>query len=430
MEKCGECGGRSFSENDLGEQICNLCGTANVQHLSQSQVDDSSNFLSGLTAKVGRGGRYVKRVRKKKVRLEAELATLTPKACLQAYAWLLQEQAKTLVDTFGCSSGLPGCVRQVWFAYLKHRLAADASPVLWFTYSSMGRKRRHYTSSRSPLDLRLGHSLAICLIACRWRREAIFPAQLVLWAETGRLPFIAAFDSMPEALRSSVERARPFFTQVTTKSVACRILSPGELELVAADIGRAVCKPLPPLNLKLATVCLAAEVCVEEPLPVLLPVVVAICELLAPDFARWKFQPSVVLQGLDNVTTLLHHASVTNERTATPSCSKSSPWASLCSPSPPAKAGLMPGRPPRLPPASACPASLHPCHAPVPVPVVAVAVAVVVAARGGQRWRASDGTKSVRTCRSSTSTSSREPRYVEVPLMRTANHCITVQWYN
>ena len=128
MNLCVVCRSSSFSENSVGELVCNDCGSVSIR-LSQTNVE--------VELEVGNVGRVGPRGQRQKAsqiisleRLEAstseerrmEIPVLTASACLESFQWILRQQGKALVQKHGCSKKVMRTMRELWFTYLRYLL--------------------------------------------------------------------------------------------------------------------------------------------------------------------------------------------------------------------------------------------------------------------------------------------------------------------
>ncbi|CAK4721642.1 hypothetical protein LEN26_000286 [Aphanomyces euteiches] len=241
---CGVSGESNFSKNDLGELVCDLCGTQSLQQSRNETQDHDDAIGTGVLTKQHKVLRQGKRKkRERKVKAPPRLVTLDN--CLHVAQRILHLQAQML-SKLVADPELPSTVKALWFHFLHMWEATATRPLLnCFLESALrsqanDRQRLEDSGYESNWDLNIKGSsdmtafsrftyrdfLALLYLACRMRNLGIVTSDFVFWIDTGRLPFANLLQQLPLDLQESVDRVRPFFnTSVTKASISAPALA-------------------------------------------------------------------------------------------------------------------------------------------------------------------------------------------------------------
>ena len=94
--RCAVCHGESYSQNDSGDFICELCGTQ-----SQDTVNEEVEYEPANLAKSGRGNvimRYKKKGKRKRAVDKETYRNLDVEICLEAFQWVINHHVSVQHD--------------------------------------------------------------------------------------------------------------------------------------------------------------------------------------------------------------------------------------------------------------------------------------------------------------------------------------------
>ncbi|KAF0690379.1 Aste57867_18214 [Aphanomyces stellatus] len=232
---CGASGERNFSNNDLGELVCNLCGTQSFQQ-SRNETQEQDDAI-GTNNMVKRKMEIRKRKGRKQIKEKEERHLVTLDNCLHVSQRMLHMQAQAL-SSLVQDPDLPTTVQELWFhflrmwdvagsrpllnVYLEHSQTrgADTSRLEESGYESEWNFHLKGTTNASVFSkFRYRDHLGLLYLACRIRQLGVCTGDLFFWVQTGQIPFSNLLAQLPHELQESVDPVRRYFGGTTNHTL-------------------------------------------------------------------------------------------------------------------------------------------------------------------------------------------------------------------
>ncbi|RHY35183.1 hypothetical protein DYB32_000328 [Aphanomyces invadans] len=233
---CGAEGERNFSSNDLGESVCNLCGTQSFQQSRNETQDEDDAYSKGgaRPKRIHRGG--PKEPKKAKLKRKRQLITLDN--CLHVVQRMLHIQAQALAQLVH-DPELPATVKSLWFHFLRMWEVSASRPLLnvFLDYSGSPEDLQQLEDSgyetewnlhlKSTMDFRLfakftyRHLLGLLYLACRSRQLGVLTSDIFFWVTTGQVPYANLLAQLPADLQASVYPVRGYFDTRKKQNTIC-----------------------------------------------------------------------------------------------------------------------------------------------------------------------------------------------------------------
>ncbi|RLO05702.1 hypothetical protein DYB28_014283 [Aphanomyces astaci] len=227
---CGAAGEWNFSKNDLGESVCNLCGTQSFQQSRNETQDDDDAFTFGArTKRIRSGGR--REPKQSKLKRKRQLITLDN--CLHVVQSMLHIQAQALARLVH-DPELPATVQSLWFHFLRMWDVSGSRPLLnvFLDFSSAQAADSGYETDwnlhlKGTQDAKVfskfsyRHLLGLLYLACRVRQLGVLTSDIFFWVSTGQLPFANVLAQLPPDLQASVDPVRGYFNAKTKPNTVC-----------------------------------------------------------------------------------------------------------------------------------------------------------------------------------------------------------------
>lgn len=216
---CAVCQGDQFSRTDMGDIVCDLCGTQSQAFGEEAELD-----VNLMARAFGHG--IVQRRRKSMApsAIPKKKSDVQLEWCLTGFQHILHHQTRLLVDLSLCSPRLVGVVEDLWFRFLEKRLSGQSS-VKWLhdsfvTPMALSKRKfqneedttgSHFSVVMADRRIAMSFSVVFCYLGCRWLKEPIMACDFASWVLNGTLPYFGAFQLMPRGLRDLLVLVRSFF---------------------------------------------------------------------------------------------------------------------------------------------------------------------------------------------------------------------------
>jgi hypothetical protein len=273
---CVICKSESYSQSDTGDYICDVCGTQSQDVFNEEVEYDEVQMARSHGRVMTRKTRKVKKT-KADAGLPKSGGDLDVDMCLEAFQWVLNHHALTLVTSCGCQRILHETVGRLWQHYLRVWAQTGFPIVNNFRRYKVAIKRPSRVKGsggsggggggdddfdgdgddsddawRSNVGLpssiprlSIAMSLTLCYLACRQLREAVTSVDLIRWVSNDVLLYVDVFSQLPARLQQQLNPAKSFFDAAGTLHA---IPTASALEKSLEALTRTLDLPCPPLN--------------------------------------------------------------------------------------------------------------------------------------------------------------------------------------
>ena len=268
---CVICKSESYSQSDTGDYICDVCGTQSQDVFNEEVEYDEVQMARSHGRVITRKKRKIKKA-KSDAGLPRSGGDLDVDMCLEAFQWVLNHHALTLVTSCGCQRVLHETVGRLWQHYLRVWAQTGFPIVNNFRRYKVAIKRPSrgkgaqqggdddYDGDGDDSDdawrsnvglpssmprLSIAMSLTLCYLACRQLREAVTSVDLIRWVSNDVLLYVDVFSHLPARLQQQLNPAKSFFEAAGTLHA---IPTASALEKSLEALARTLDLPCPPLN--------------------------------------------------------------------------------------------------------------------------------------------------------------------------------------
>lgn len=232
---CPVCRGRSFHDNEEGFMACERCGAVveSAGGREEAEYDPFVFASSNLSSKrnVLKSEDEEKIVEKAPKSIEDLVDD--SRLILACFQSILSAHARAMVDSFGFPSEVLKSIGRIWICMLddwvergwgsevpsvvhtlnkRSRLSNDSFDLVYNEQSVRfllvtSRPSRYVVKHIRVGVLNSGCILAICFLSCVYFRVPFSAREILLLASTGKLPFLASFQTIPEELQEKLKES-------------------------------------------------------------------------------------------------------------------------------------------------------------------------------------------------------------------------------